>query len=243
MFGFGESDNSLTMDKPQPVSRLDTAVQGLVGLGVERVDGPAKVSGQATYAAEYRLDDVAYGVLVGAGIGKGKVVSVDAEAVKGLPGVIDVVTDYDTFIRVSQQGGETEAPTQGVKDVEYFGEIVAIVLGETYEAAREAAIRLPIEYDAGTGVFAFSMDAERDGDLPENNTPAQSAQGDIDAAMADAAVTVDVTYTTPSQNSAAMEPHASLAVWDDDGALTLYGAYQMPTSDAQQLAKSLGVSE
>ena len=50
MFGFGDDTNSLTMDKPQPVSRLDTTVQGLVGLGVERVDGPDKVSGQATYA-------------------------------------------------------------------------------------------------------------------------------------------------------------------------------------------------
>lgn len=39
-----------------------------------------------------------------------------------------------------------------------------------------------------------------------------------------------------------MEPHASIAVWED-GALTLYGAYQMPTSDAQQLAKALGVSQ
>jgi xanthine dehydrogenase YagR molybdenum-binding subunit len=242
MFGFGDDTNSLTMDKPQPVSRLDTTVQGLVGLGVKRVDGPDKVSGQATYAAEYRVDNVAYGVLVGAGIGKGKVVSVDADAVKGLPGVIDVVTDYDTFIRVSQQGGETKAPTQGVKDVEYFGEIVAIVLGETYEAARDAAVRLPITYEKADGVFAFSMDAERDGKLPENNTPAQSEQGDVDAAMSEAAVTVDVTYTTPSQNSAAMEPHASLAMWDEHGALTLYGAYQMPTSDAQQLAKSLGVS-
>ncbi|MEG8014211.1 xanthine dehydrogenase family protein molybdopterin-binding subunit [Sphingomonas sp. 22R3R2A-7] len=60
--------------------------------------------------------------------------------------------------------------------------------------------------------------------------------------MADAAVTVDSTYVTPSQNSAAMEPHASTAVWEEDGSLTLYGAYQMPTSDAQQLAKSLGLS-
>ena len=52
-----------------------------------------------------------------------------------------------------------------------------------------------------------------------------------------AAFTVDATYTTPSQNSAAMEPHAAIAIWDEDGALTLYGAYQMPTSDAQQLAE------
>ncbi|MDG6746238.1 molybdopterin-dependent oxidoreductase, partial [Staphylococcus aureus] len=67
-------------------------------------------------------------------------------------------------------------------------------------------------------------------------------QGDFDKAFENAAVKIDVTYTTPSQNSAAMEPHASIAVWED-GALTLYGAYQMPTSDAQQLAKSLGVSQ
>ena len=93
-------------------------------------------------------------------------------------------------------------------------------------------------------MFAFShATRERDGKLPPNNVPAQAEQGDVDSAMETAPVTIDVTYTTPSQNSAAMEPHASLATWDDDGALTLYGAYQMPTSDAQQLAKSLGVSE
>ena len=55
-------------------------------------------------------------------------------------------------------------------------------------------------------------------------------------------MTIDVTYVTPSQNSAAMEPHASIAVWEEDGTLTLYGAYQMPTSDATQLAKALGLS-
>ena len=241
MLGSGDDTNGLVMDKERPTSLLDTAVQGIVGKGVERVDGPDKVSGRATYAAEYRADGVAYGVLVGASIGKGRVLSVDADAVRGLPGVIDVVTDYDTFIRVSQQAGETEAPTQGVKDVEYFGEIVAIILGETYEAARDAALRLPVEYQRAAGVFGFSMEAERDGRLPDLVTPAKTEQGDIDQAMADAPVTVDATYTTPSQNSAAMEPHASLATWDEDGALTLYGAYQMPTSDAQQLAKSLGL--
>lgn len=60
--------------------------------------------------------------------------------------------------------------------------------------------------------------------------------------MAEAPVSLDVVYTTPSQNSAAMEPHGSIAVWEDDGSLTLYGAYQMPTSDAAQLADALGLS-
>ena len=243
MFGFNSSDDvTLTMDKPHPTSLLDTGVQDVVGKPLPRVDGPRKVTGTATYAAEYKLDDMAYGVLVGATIGKGEVKSIDADAVKSLPGVIDVITDFDTFIRVSQQGGETEAPTQGVRSVEYFGQIIAIVIAESFEAARDAAARLPVDYAHGEGVFDFSIDRQRDGDLPPNNTPAHAEQGDLAKAMAEAAMTVDSTYTTPSQNSAAMEPHASIAMWDDDGALTLYGAYQMPTSDAQQLAKALGVS-
>ena len=232
---------TLTMDKPCPSSLLDTGVQGVIGQPLDRVDGPKKVSGAATYAAEYQIENLAYGALVGAAIGKGKVVSIDVDAVKAIPGVIDVVIDFDRFIRVSQQGGETEAPTQGVQEIAYFGQIVAIVVAETFEVARDAAAQLPIQYAQGEGAFAFSMALARDGDLPDNNIPAHAEQGDLAKAMRDADVTIDETYTTPSQNSAAMEPHASIAVWDED-ALTLYGAYQMPTSDGLQLAKALGVS-
>ena len=130
MFGFGGNDVSLTMDKPHPESLLDSGAQDVIGKPLDRVDGPQKVSGTATYAAEYQFDNLAYGVLVGATVGKGKVVSIDADAVKSMPGVIDVVTDFDTFIRVAQQGGETSAPTQGVKAIEYFGQIIAIVVAE-----------------------------------------------------------------------------------------------------------------
>ena len=143
MFGFGGNDVSLTMDKPHPESLLDSSVQDVIGKPLDRVDGPKKVSGAATYAAEYQLDNLAHGVLVGATIGKGKVVSIEADKVKAMPGVIDVVTDFDTFIRVSQQGGETSAPAQGVKAIEYFGQIIAIVIGETFRsrARRRRAAR------------------------------------------------------------------------------------------------------
>ncbi len=243
MFGFGKSDEaSLTMDRPVPDSLLDHTVQDILGKPLDRVDGPKKVAGAATYAAEYQIENVAYGVLVSATIGKGKVRSIDVEAAKAMPGVIDVVIDFDQFARTPQQGGETSAPAQGVKAIEYFGQIIAIVVGETYEAARDAALQLGVVYDRGEGVFGFSTDVARDKKLPANNTPAQFEQGNIDKAVAQAAVTVDETYTTPSQNSAAMELHASLATWDDDG-LTLYGSYQMPTADGQQLADALGLSE
>ncbi|USQ99842.1 xanthine dehydrogenase family protein molybdopterin-binding subunit [Sphingomonas aerolata] len=242
MFGFGTT-NSLTMDKPHPDSLLDSGVQGVIGKPLDRIDGPLKVSGTATYAAEYQFDDMAYGVLVGTKISAGKVVSIDVDAVKSIPGVLDVVTDFDQFIRVSAQGGATDAPTQGVKDIAFFGQIVAIVLAESFEVARDAAARLPIVYDEAEGQYDFAAHRDETRTPPDDAAPAHFKQGDIDTAMAGAAVTVDSTYVTPSQNSAAMEPHASTAVWEEDGSLTLYGAYQMPTSDAQQLAKSLGLSE
>jgi xanthine dehydrogenase YagR molybdenum-binding subunit len=237
------STNALTMDRPTPTSLLDTGAQGIIGKGLDRVEGPLKVAGAATYAAEHAIHDVAYGVLVGSKVARGTITAVDADGVRGLPGVIDVVTDFATFARNPQQGGETAAPTQGVEDVQYFGEIVAIVLAESFEVARDAAQQLTVEYQEAAGRFDFdALKGEVEKPTASDQVPPHFSEGDIASAMAQAAVAIDVTYTTPSQNSAAMEPHASIATWDEHGALTLYGSYQMPTSDAQQLAKALGVS-
>ncbi len=242
MFGFGSGDtNSLTMNKSHPESLLDTSAQDIIGKPIDRIDGPKKVSGTATYAAEYALDNVAYGFLVRATVGAGKIKTLDAERAKAMPGVIDVITDYASFIRNPQQGGETTAPTQGVETVAYHGEIIAIVIAESYEVARDAAMQVKVDYEPAEGRYSFLAHREEAEKPKPQQIPPHHSQGDIDKAMAEATHAIDVTYTTPSQNSAAMEPHASLAVWED-GALTLYGAYQMPASDKQQLAKALGVS-
>ena len=241
MFGFGSDTNALTMNAAHPDSLLDSSVQDIIGKPIDRIDGPRKVSGTATYAAEYQLDDVAYGYLVRATVGAGKIRSLDASRAKAMPGVVDVITDYASFIRNPQQGGETAAPAQGVEDVAYHGEIIAIVVAESYEVARDAAMQVSVDYEPAEGRYSFLAHREEAEKPAAQQIPPHHSQGDVDAAMADAVHTIDVTYTTPSQNSAAMEPHASLAVWKD-GALTLYGAYQMPSSDKLQLAKALGVS-
>ena len=244
MFGFGDKDtNSLKMDQPAPVSLLDTSVQDVIGKPLDRIDGSLKVAGRATYAAEYQLDDMVHGVLVGSTTGAGKIKPFDTAPIEAMDGVIAVVTDYAGFIRNAQQGGETGSPAQGVETVAYYGEPVAIVVAERFEQARDAAQQLEamLEYEPAEGRYSFAAYREDSKKPPYNNIPAYAEQGDAEKALADAPVVIDVTYTTPSQNSAAMEPHASLAVWKD-GALTLYGAYQMPSSDKQQLAKALGVS-
>lgn len=237
------STKSLTMDKPVPNSLLDTSAQGIIGKPLDRKEGPLKVSGAATYAAEYQIENLAYGVLVGAPVGKGKVTGIDSTAAKALPGVIDVIVDLDNFLVSPAQGLAPKAP-QGVEKVQYFGELVAIVLAESFEAARDAAQQVVVEFDASEdGRYDFEA-LKGDVDKPADaDIPAHFSQGNLEKAMAEGAVTVDSTFTTPSQNSAAMEPHASIANWDDRGNLTIHGSYQLPGQDVKQLAAALGIRE
>ncbi len=233
--------NALTMDDRIEDSLLDTASQGIIGKPLDRVDGPRKVSGQATYAAEYELANLAHGFMVRAAFGAGEIVGFETDAARSVPGVIDIITDLETFVRNPQQGGETKAPTQGVMDVAYFGELVAVVVAESYEAAREAASLVVVRRKEIVGQFSFDDRMGEAQEPPPGSVEPHFEQGDIDTAMAQAHATIDQVWTTPSQNSAAMEPHASIATWDDDGKLTLYGAYQMPSSDKLQLADALGL--
>jgi xanthine dehydrogenase YagR molybdenum-binding subunit len=110
MFGFGKDDtHSLTMNQPHPDSLLDTGVQGVISKPLDRVDGPKKVTGTATYAAEYAIENIAHGVLVSATKGHAKIKAIDADAVKAIPGVIDVI-DYDSFIRKGAAGRRDRGP-------------------------------------------------------------------------------------------------------------------------------------
>jgi xanthine dehydrogenase YagR molybdenum-binding subunit len=232
--------HALTMDKPVPASLLDTSAQGVIGTPVERTEGPLKVSGAATYSAEYRFDDLAYGFLVGAPFARGRVTAIDDAVARAMPGVIDVVSDLDTFLRNPQQAGTPRAPTQGVRDVRYAGEIVAIVVAESFEQARDAAAAVGIAHEPIEGRFDFRHHRGEAEKAPDRLVAGHFAQGDVDAAMLKARFTVDRIWTTPSQSSAAMEPHASIAAWDGDR-LTLHGAYQVVAHNRLQLADALGL--
>ena len=80
--------NEMMMDAPYRPAALDQAQQGVLGKPLDRIDGPAKVTGAALYAYEGTPDGVAYGAIVGAPVGNGRVRGVDATAAEALPGVI-----------------------------------------------------------------------------------------------------------------------------------------------------------
>ncbi|HEY9058454.1 MAG TPA: xanthine dehydrogenase family protein molybdopterin-binding subunit [Aurantimonas sp.] len=226
----------LKMDEVDRRHRLDDMVQGVIGQPLDRPEGPLKVSGRAPYAHEWHPEGMAHGVLVRATIARGRLTGMDTEAVTAMPGVLAVLTG-DKFLRNPAQGTADEAPVQGASDIAYFGQPVALVVAETFEQARHGAQALKLTLETGADPV---IDAEAEGVSLETPKKKQLEQGDLDRAMAEAAFTVDEIYRTPSHNSAAMEPHASVAVWDGD-TLLLRGSYQMLKYNRNELADSLGI--
>src|SRR6056297_2270984 len=222
-----------TMDAAHP-RILDRTAQGVIHNPLDRPEGPLKVTGQATYAAERELPGQAEGVLVRATVACGRVTGMNDAAVRAMPGVLGVFSDA-RFLRNPAQGGAGKAPAQGAAEVFYHGQPVALIVAETLEQARHAADALALRYDAAP--------AEVDPDTATSvDRPGKRAfdQGDLDRAMAKAHASVDVTYTTAPHHSAAMELHASVAEWAGD-ALTLHGSYQMLKYNRAELADALGI--
>ncbi|WP_372814861.1 molybdopterin cofactor-binding domain-containing protein [Psychrobacter sp.] len=235
-----EPTKKMMMNAPVE-SLFDKTASKLVGKPINRVEGSLKVSGQAPYTAEIHLDNQAYGVLVSATIAKGRVKKIDSRSLEGIPDIIKVVTDPEHFLRNAQQGGATKSPKQGVSEIFYHGQPIAVVIAETFEAATEGAKALKVTYEDETEQAALNFTTELPNahDVNEKKgSDKNSEKGNPEQSLANAAVTLDRFYHTPSQNSAAMEPHATLAHWEGEK-LIMYSSNQMLSSCKKQIVDAL----
>ena len=233
--------NKVTADTRFETSLLDSGSGKVIGAPLPRIDGPQKVAGIARYSAEHTPENLAYGYLVLSTVPKATVLGMDDAQARAVPGVIDVIRDA-RVLPYSKQPGETDPPKDPHINVFYAGQPLALVVAESYEAAREAGERLRFDYDEKPAALTFEDrkdEAQREAD---DVAPAYSDQGDIEQAMRDAEVTLDVVYTTPSQNSAAMEPHAFMAHWEGEQ-LIVHGSLQMLSMDRKQLAKAMDMEQ
>ncbi|WP_371156947.1 xanthine dehydrogenase family protein molybdopterin-binding subunit [Jannaschia sp. 2305UL9-9] len=222
------------MDAPATDRRLDDMAQGLVGAPLDRPEGPLKVTGTATYANEWQVEGMVHGVMVRAPGNSGRVVLSNRNDVAKMPGVLSVIQD-DRLLRNPAQGTANKAPIQGPQQAAYLGQLVAVVVAETFEQARHAAQSLMVRLEDGE---VRPVDPATAAVEPQDDQTLD--QGDLDAAMKDATHSVDEVYTTPSHSSSPMEPHASIASWEGDD-LTLRGSYQMLKYNRNELADSLGI--
>ena len=234
MSGGGDHHIDLTMDRPDDSNFLDRTVQGVISQPLDRPEGPLKVTGRATYADEDHPEAMAHGVFVRATIPRGWVVGMNTPALKAMPGVLAVIRDA-RLLRNPAQGTAGKSPIQGPSEVSYTGQPIALIVAETLEQARHAALAARPTYDAGQAVLSLPLD--------QYETPGskQSSQGNLDATMVSSAHSVDAIYDTPSMSHAAMEPHAAVAQWDGPR-LTVRASCQMLRHNLAELADALGVS-
>src|ERR1700731_2243454 len=220
---------------------LDAEAQGVVGKPLDRVDGRLKVTGGARYAYEMEQgNNTLYGYVVQASIGKGTIKSIDTRAAEKAPGVVFVLTHRNAPEQGTGHHREAHPVLTG-PEVTRYGEPVAFVVAESFEEARAAAYLVEVKYDRSSGKYALRNNLNQARVPKPSDAPAaDSAVGDFAGAFASAPVQIDVTYTTPLQSHAMMEPHATLAMWDGDK-LILHTANQMLNQGQKVIATTLKI--
>jgi xanthine dehydrogenase YagR molybdenum-binding subunit len=222
---------------PNPIDQMK-----VVGKPVDRVEGPLKVTGTATYAYEQNVaaPNAAYGYVVGAAIGKGRIASMDVTRARAAPGVLAVVTAANAG--KLDKGEFYAARALAGPDVDHYHQAVALVVANTFEQARAAAQMVKVRYQRSAG--AFDLEAARaTARAPKQGAyspPPETSIGQFTEAYAAAPVQLDATFSTPDQAHAMMEPHATIAAWEG-GKLTLWTAIQQINWGVRDIAKTLGI--
>ena len=224
-----------------------------VGRARSRVDGPAKVSGIAKYAAEHHAPDLAYGIVVSSAIARGRITSIDTAAALAVPGVLQVFThenrrrtalmDYNYRDDVAPPG----SPFRPLYDAEiqYSGQPVALVVAEDHGTAGYAASLVRVEYDTQQHETALEAKRHEAYDPPKKRSgikPPPSPRGDAPEAYAASDLRIEEQYTHAIEHHNPMEPHASTVIWKGDGRILVHDKTQGSQNSQKYITSVFGLS-
>jgi xanthine dehydrogenase YagR molybdenum-binding subunit len=226
--------------------------QGLIGKSLDRLEGPLKTSGKATYSYEYKHSgQAAYGFIVEGEAAKAKIVSIHTADAEAVPGVLAVITHKNApplagvGIRLWKARYDREEPFLHAAETRYFGEPIALVVAESYEIARHAASLIKATYekakDAKFELKAHVKDAYKPW-VVNAGYRADHTEGDFEKAFSEAPVKIDATYHVAHRHNMPMEPQAAVAEWNGDK-LTIYTPQQIPASAQSTIAKTFKLSK
>jgi xanthine dehydrogenase YagR molybdenum-binding subunit len=214
-----------------------------MGQPAPRLDARLKVTGEARYASDFPVNNPAFAFLVTSAIAKGRLTRLDIEAARAVPGVLDILTMENTGELHEVKFGSASTSIQNFgPDIAHDGQIIAMVVADTFEAAREAAYLVKATYAEDTPSATFGSEglkvedatkvSERHKELP--------SVGDADAALASAEVVIDAEYGTPTQHHNPIELFTTTCVWKD-GQLTVYEPSQFVYGLKNSIAKKMGI--
>jgi len=229
----------------------ETPIASPVGRDTPRVDGPRKVSGLAQYTSDFQFSGMLYAVPVEATIANGSLLKLDTAAAEKMPGVRAIFhrENIGPIFRSFPErgfGGICEERRPPFEDdvIRYYGQYIALVVADAFEAAKGAADAIRATYAKEKPNVETHLDADDDRDVvlttygPRQRL--QSQRGDAESAFASATVKLDQTYVTPAETHNPLELHATTAIWDGS-TLTLYESSQGVVNLRGVLAQMFGL--
>jgi xanthine dehydrogenase YagR molybdenum-binding subunit len=242
------------ISSPRTADPLPATGSHRVGQPMSRVDGRLKVTGGAKYAAEFNVPGLLHGYIVSSAITKGRITRVDTSAALALSGVVHVFTHENrpSLAWFDRKWKDDDAPKGSPFRPLYDDQIihamqpVALVVAETFEAARAGARLVRLEYESEpheTDLRAKQHEAFTPGKDKGGFEPPPKPRGDADKALAEAVVKVDAEYYQPAEHHNPMEMHASTVVYNDDGTLTVYDKTQGAQNSQTYICNVFGLSK
>lgn len=227
------------MDAPTPIE------SGTIGKAIPRIDGRLKVTGAARYPSDVAVADSAYAFLVTSTIARGRIKAVHLDEAKAVEGMLDILTHENMHGKIRKarffsKGGYTATsvvPLDSSK-IWHAGQIIAVVIAETFEAAREAAHKIRFDYVERKAVATFDPRHPRPSSW--SLTGDDVKVGDPQKAFDDASVKVDAAYSTPIQHHNPIELYTTTCVWSGDQ-LTIYEPSQYVHGLKNGVASQLGL--
>lgn len=219
-----------------------------LGKAVSRVDGPLKVTGKALYAGEFGIADLCTGYVVNSSVAKGRILSIDTQAALSVPGVLDVITHEnrpevasynESYTDMDAADGKHFRPLYNDR-VLFNMQPVALVVAESFEAARYAASLIRVDYE--TEPHQADIYAQR-GNAHKAPTPMPPDRGDADSAWASAPVKIEAEYHSAAEFHNPMEMHASTVIYNTDGKLTVHDKTQGVQNSAQFISNIFGLPD
>ena len=210
-----------------------------IGKSEPRRDLPEKLTGEAKYVSDVQLPGMLFGKILRSPHPHARILSINVDAARNLPGVRAVVTPFDA------PKGQV-APDMPILDTEarYVGDEVAAVAADDEDLAEAALSLIEVKYEqlpfVTDAVEAIKPDAPqtRPGGNLVGGKPLTLTRGNVEEGFAQADRIFEETYSTPAHAGAALEPRAAVASWDGDN-LTVWKSTRGVHAD--QLALSLAL--
>lgn len=223
-----------------------------IGRPTSRVDGVSKVSGAAKYAADYQPPEILHGYIVSATISVGQIRSIEIEDALAIAGVVKIFTHENKgktawFDRSWRDDvappGHPFRPLYS-DQILFDGQPIALVVAKTYEAARDAAGLIKVEYEANehnTELSTRLAEAYEPRKKRSGIPPPPAPRGDAEDAFTRAPVKISADYRINAEHHNPMELFATTCVFEKPGKIIVYDKTQGSQNSQQYVASVFGL--